>query len=168
MESFIHAHFWEMILRTTLSFFALLILARILGKKQLGPIGMISSFIGIAIIAFTTQYWIIIIAVLFIGFGSAIFHPEGSRVSFMAAGSKRGLAQSIYQVGGNSGQALAPLISAYIFDILGQRGAAIILVIATFGIILLSKIATWYKKQLEQERTTKKKRVLVSTLHQMP
>ena len=63
------------------------------------PIGMISSFIGIAIIAFTTQYWIIIIAVLFIGFGSAIFHPEGSRVSFMAAGSKRGLAQSIYQVG---------------------------------------------------------------------
>ncbi|MBL3731871.1 MFS transporter [Lysinibacillus sp. HST-98] len=128
------------------------------------PIGMISSFIGIAIIAFTTQYWIIIIAVLFIGFGSAIFHPEGSRVSFMAAGSKRGLAQSIYQVGGNSGQALAPLISAYIFDILGQRGAAIILVIATCGIILLSKIATWYKKQLEQERTTKKKRVLVSTL----
>ena len=55
------------------------------------PIGMISSFIGIAIIAFTTQYWIIIIAVLFIGFGSAIFHPEGSRVSFMAAGSKEDL-----------------------------------------------------------------------------
>lgn len=70
------------------------------------PIGMISSFIGIAIIAFTTQYWIIIIAVLFIGFGSAIFHPEGSRVSFMAAGSKRGLAQSIYQVGEIQGKHL--------------------------------------------------------------
>lgn len=128
------------------------------------PIGMISSFIAIAIIAFTTQYWIILIAVLFLGFGSAIFHPEGSRVSFMAAGSKRGLAQSIYQVGGNSGQALAPLISAYIFDIFGQRGAAIVLVAATFGIILLSKIAGWYKKQLEQEREAKKKRVLVSSL----
>ncbi|UZM99666.1 MFS transporter [Lysinibacillus sp. MHQ-1] len=93
----------------------------------------------------------------FLGFGSAIFHPEGSRVSFMAAGSKRGLAQSIYQVGGNSGQALAPLISAYIFDIFGQRGAAIVLVAATFGIILLTKIARWYKKQLEQERAAKKK-----------
>ncbi|WP_036130982.1 MFS transporter [Lysinibacillus sphaericus] len=128
------------------------------------PIGMISSFIGIAILAVTTQYWVIIIAVLFLGFGSAIFHPEGSRVSFMAAGSKRGLAQSIYQVGGNSGQALAPLISAYILDIFGQRGAAFVLVLTTFGIILLSKIAKWYKKQLEQEQTSKNKRILVSSL----
>jgi len=128
------------------------------------PIGMISSFIGIAILAFTTQYWVIIIAVLFLGFGSAIFHPEGSRVSFMAAGSKRGLAQSIYQVGGNSGQALAPLISAYILDIFGQRGAAFVLIATTFGILILSKIAGWYKKQLEQERLAKNKRTLVSSL----
>ena len=56
-----------------------------------------------------------------------MFHPEGSRVSFMAAGTKRGLAQSIYQVGGNSGQALAPLISAFILEIYGQRGAALVL-----------------------------------------
>ncbi|MGE7843712.1 MFS transporter [Lysinibacillus sp. NPDC093712] len=128
------------------------------------PIGMISSFIGIAILAFTTQYWVIIIAVLFLGLGSAIFHPEGSRVSFMAAGSKRGLSQSIYQVGGNSGQALAPLISAYILDIFGQRGAAFVLIATTIGIILLSKIAGWYKKQLELERLSKKKRTLVSSL----
>lgn len=128
------------------------------------PIGMISSFIGIAILAFTTQYGVILIAVLFLGFGSAIFHPEGSRVSFMAAGSKRGLAQSIYQVGGNSGQALAPLISAYILDIFGQRGAAFVLIATTFGILILSKIAGWYKKQLEQERLAKKKRTLVSSL----
>jgi FSR family fosmidomycin resistance protein-like MFS transporter len=128
------------------------------------PIGMISSFIGIAILALTTQYWVIIIAVLFLGLGSAIFHPEGSRVSFMAAGSKRGLSQSIYQVGGNSGQALAPLISAYILDIFGQRGAAFVLIATTIGIILLSKIAGWYKKQLELERLSKKKRTLVSSL----
>ncbi|MFJ5792592.1 MFS transporter [Lysinibacillus sp. NPDC093197] len=128
------------------------------------PIGMISSFIGISILAFTTQYWVIIIAVLFLGLGSAIFHPEGSRVSFMAAGSKRGLSQSIYQVGGNSGQALAPLISAYILDIFGQRGAAFVLIATTIGIILLSKIAKWYKKQLELERLSKKKRTLVSSL----
>ena len=128
------------------------------------PIGMISSFIGIAILAFSTQYWVIIVAVLFLGFGSAVFHPEGSRVSFMAAGSKRGLAQSIYQVGGNTGQALAPLISAFILDVYGQRGAAIVLLATTVGIVLLGKISKWYKQQLEQERASKKKRVLVSSL----
>ena len=128
------------------------------------PIGMMSSFIGIAIIAFSTQYVAIIVAVVFLGFGSAVFHPEGSRVSFMAAGSKRGLAQSIYQVGGNSGQALAPLISAFIFDIYGQRGAALVLLATSAGIILLAEISKWYKKQLEQERASKKKRILVSTL----
>src|SRR5690606_34105754 len=74
------------------------------------PIGMISAFIGLLMLVFVKQYWVIIIAVIFLGFGSAIFHPEGSKVSFMAAGNKRGLSQSIYQVGGNSGQALAPLI----------------------------------------------------------
>lgn len=128
------------------------------------PIGMISSFIGIAILAYTTDYWVILLAVLFLGFGSAIFHPEGSRVSFMAAGTKRGLAQAIYQVGGNSGQALAPLISAFILDSYGQRGAALVLLATSAGIILLAKISKWYKKQLEQERVSKKKRILVSSL----
>lgn len=128
------------------------------------PIGMISSFIGIAILAYTTDYFIILLAVLFLGFGSAIFHPEGSRVSFMAAGNKRGLAQAIYQVGGNSGQALAPLISAFILDSYGQRGAALVLLATSAGIMLLAKISKWYKKQLEQERTSKKKRTLVSSL----
>lgn len=128
------------------------------------PIGMISSFIGIAILAYTTDYFIILLAVLFLGFGSAIFHPEGSRVSFMAAGNKRGLAQAIYQVGGNSGQALAPLISAFILDSYGQRGAALVLLATSAGIMLLAKISKWYKKQLEQERISKKKRTLVSSL----
>ena len=77
------------------------------------PIGMIFSLVGIAGLAFAPEYWMILVFVIFLGFGSAVFHPEGSRVSFMAAGSKRGLSQSIYQVGGNSGQALAPLISAF-------------------------------------------------------
>ena len=128
------------------------------------PAGMISSFIGIAVLAYTTNYWIILLAVLFLGFGSAVFHPEGSRVSFMAAGNKRGLAQAIYQVGGNSGQALAPLISAFILDIYGQRGAALVLLATTAGIVLLVNISKWYKKQLEQERVSKKKRTLVSSL----
>lgn len=129
------------------------------------PIGMICSFIGLTLLVFAQAYWFILIAVLFLGFGSAVFHPEGSRVSFMSSGNKRGLAQSIYQVGGNSGQALAPLISAFLLDAYGQHGAAVVLLLTTIGILILFKISSWYKRQLEAERQNKKKkRVLVSSL----
>lgn len=128
------------------------------------PLGMMSSFVGMAGLAFAPQYWMILVSVIFLGLGSAVFHPEGSRVSFMAAGSKRGLSQSIYQVGGNSGQALAPLISAFILVPLGQKGAALFLVVAAVGIFLLSKISAWYKKQLELEKLSKRKRTLLSSL----
>lgn len=131
------------------------------------PIGMASSFAGIAGIAFGTEYWMILVSVVFLGFGSAVFHPEGSRVSYMAAGPKRGLAQSIYQVGGNSGQALAPLISAFILVPLGQTGAALFLFVAALGIFILSKISRWYKEQLELEKLQKVKRILLSSLPEM-
>ncbi|WP_084243294.1 MFS transporter [Planomicrobium okeanokoites] len=131
------------------------------------PLGMTSSFLGIAGLAFAPQYWMILVSVMFLGFGSAVFHPEGSRVSYMAAGSKRGLSQSIYQVGGNSGQALAPLISAFILVPLGQTGAALFLFVAALGIFILSKISRWYKEQLEQEKLQKVKKVLLSSLPEM-
>jgi len=128
------------------------------------PLGMVSSFVGMAGLALAPQYWMILVSVIFLGLGSAVFHPEGSRVSFMAAGSKRGLSQSIYQVGGNSGQALAPLISAFILVPLGQKGAALFLVVAAVGIFLLSKISAWYKKQLDAEKLANRKRTLLSSL----
>lgn len=128
------------------------------------PIGMMSSFIGMLGLAFAPEYWVILVSVIFLGLGSAVFHPEGSRVSYMAAGSKRGLSQSIYQVGGNSGQALAPLISAFILVPFGQRGAALFLVVAAVGIFILSKISAWYKKQLEEEKLSKTKKVLLSSM----
>ena len=90
------------------------------------PTGMLFSLIGMGGIAFAPNYWTLLAAVILLGFGSAVFHPEGSRVSFMAAGSKRGLSQSIYQVGGNSGQALAPLIGAFVLVPFGQKSAAIL------------------------------------------
>jgi FSR family fosmidomycin resistance protein-like MFS transporter len=129
------------------------------------PLGMISVFIGLSMVSFTGTYSIILIAAIFLGFGSAIFHPEGSRVSFLSAGNKRGLSQSIYQVGGNSGQAIAPLISAFILDALGQRGAAIILLLTAIGIILLFNISRWYARQLKAEKLSKKaKKILISSL----
>src|SRR5690625_8012842 len=76
------------------------------------PLGLISSMIGVFILAVAPNFWTILLSVFFIGIGSAVFHPEGSRVAYLAAGPRRGLAQSIYQVGGNGGQALAPIITA--------------------------------------------------------
>ncbi|MDN7246852.1 MFS transporter [Planococcus shenhongbingii] len=131
------------------------------------PLGMASSFVGIAGLAFAPEYWMILVSVMFLGLGSAIFHPEGSRVSYMAAGTRRGLSQSIYQVGGNSGQALAPLISAFILVPLGQHGAALFLFVAAIGIFILSKISAWYKSQLAKEKLQKGKRAILSSLPEL-
>ena len=128
------------------------------------PTGMLFSLIGMGGIAFAPNYWTLLAAVILLGFGSAVFHPEGSRVSFMAAGSKRGLSQSIYQVGGNSGQALAPLIGAFVLVPFGQKSAAFFMIVAALGIFLLMKISKWYKGQLEQEKMTNRKKVLLSSI----
>ncbi|WP_174733719.1 MFS transporter [Mesobacillus harenae] len=116
------------------------------------PIGLTFTLFGVLGLAFAPSFSLIIISVLLIGLGSAVFHPEGSRVAYMAAGPRRGLAQSIYQVGGNSGQALAPLITAAILVPLGQRGAALFTIVAAAAVGLLTYIAKWYASQLQIER----------------
>lgn len=121
------------------------------------PIGMTSTLIGVLGLAFAPNYSFVLISVLFIGLGSAIFHPEGSRVAYMAAGSRRGLAQSIYQVGGNSGQALAPLITALILVPLGQIGAAWFTIVAAVAVGLLFYIAIWYSSRLKEIQVQERK-----------
>ncbi|WP_043933520.1 MFS transporter [Bacillus sp. EB01] len=113
------------------------------------PIGLASSMAGVLGLAFAPNFILIILSVIFIGLGSAVFHPEGSRVAYMAAGPKRGLAQSIYQVGGNSGQALAPLITALVLVPFGQKGAAWFAIVAAIAVTLLVYIARWYSGRLE-------------------
>ncbi|MBS4189009.1 MFS transporter [Bacillus sp. FJAT-49705] len=117
------------------------------------PIGLTSSMIGVLGLALAPSFEYIVISVVFIGLGSAVFHPEGSRVAYMAAGSKRGLAQSIYQVGGNSGQAMAPLITALILVPLGQIGAAWFTGVAAIAVVLLTYIAIWYARNLRIEQS---------------
>jgi MFS transporter, FSR family, fosmidomycin resistance protein len=112
------------------------------------PIGLTSSMLGILGLAFAPSFLTILLSVVFIGLGSAIFHPEGSRVAYMAAGKRRGLAQSIYQVGGNSGQALAPLITALILVPLGQFGAIWFTIVAAIAVAFLTYIAIWYSNRL--------------------
>ncbi len=129
------------------------------------PLGLASSMVGIFGLAFAPNFWTILVSVLFIGLGSAIFHPEGSRVAYLAAGPRRGTAQSIYQVGGNSGQALAPVITALVLVPLGQFGVIWFTAVAGLAVIFLIYIARWYaamtptvvkKKQPEQKEKVDK------------
>jgi MFS transporter, FSR family, fosmidomycin resistance protein len=121
------------------------------------PIGLTSSMLGVLGLAFAPSFLTILLSVVFIGLGSAIFHPEGSRVAYMAAGGRRGLAQSIYQVGGNSGQALAPLITALILVPLGQFGAVWFTIVAALAVVFLIYIANWYSRRLTIKPTSKPK-----------
>lgn len=121
------------------------------------PLGLTSSMLGMLGLAFAPDFWTIIFSVIFIGLGSAVFHPEGSRVAHLAAGPRRGLAQSIYQVGGNTGQALAPLITALVLVPLGQFGAIWFTLIAGLAVVFLMYIAKWYKKQIKLLATMRAK-----------
>jgi MFS transporter, FSR family, fosmidomycin resistance protein len=120
------------------------------------PLGLTATMFGVLGLAFAPSFEFVILSVLFIGLGSAVFHPEGSRVAYMAAGPRRGLAQSIYQVGGNSGQALAPLITALILVPLGQFGAVWFTLVAAVAVGLLLYIAAWYSRKLDYEKLAAK------------
>ncbi|WP_044875772.1 MFS transporter [Paenibacillus sp. IHBB 10380] len=120
------------------------------------PIGMGFTFTGMLLLAYAANYSSVLIAVIFVGLGSAAFHPEGSRVSHMAAGSRRGLAQSIFQVGGNAGQSLAPMLTMWIFIPLGQFGAIWFTGVAAAGIAVQMVIARWYGRTLTNGHHQKK------------
>ena len=112
------------------------------------PAGMGLSLIGMAGISIAPSFLLVILAVVFVGLGSAIFHPEGSRVVYFAAGGRRGLAQSIYKVGGNLGSSFAPLMTIFIFLPLGQSGAIWGTLLAAAAILILLRVVPWYKEQL--------------------
>ncbi|MCZ8519190.1 MULTISPECIES: MFS transporter [Paenibacillus] len=108
------------------------------------PVGMGLTFLGVLGLALAPSYPLVLLSVLFIGLGSAVFHPEGSRVAYMAGGSRRGLAQSIFQVGGNTGQSLASIMTALVFVPLGQFGAIWFTAVAGIAIVVQLYISRWY------------------------
>lgn len=130
-------------------------------QPYLLPVGMLLAMIGVIGFGLAPSFYLLLLAVLFIGLGSAVFHPEGSRVAFMAAGNKRGLAQSIYQMGGNGGQALAPVFTALIFVPLGQKGALLFALITAAGALVLTRVSHWYKSQLAMHARGKEKKTSV-------
>ena len=120
------------------------------------PVGMASTMAGMIGLAFAPKLMWIIVSLMFVGVGSAIFHPESSRVVNRAAGERRGLSQSIFQVGGNAGQALAPVLTVLIFVPFGQFGAIAFSAVAVIAIIGLVRVARWYKKARFERKSTQK------------
>ncbi|MEB3100444.1 MFS transporter [Ferviditalea candida] len=121
------------------------------------PIGMSSTFLGMLGLAFAPSFYFVLMSVIMVGIGSAVFHPEASRVAHMAAGARKGLAQSIFQVGGNSGQSLAPIMTALIFVRLGQFGAIWFTIAAFTAILIQLYIAEWYRQILHHTHSLRAK-----------
>lgn len=108
------------------------------------PVGMGSTLIGLIFLAFAGQYAFLLVGAALVGLGSAVFHPESSRVARLASGGRYGLAQSLFQVGGNFGQAMGPLLAAFIVVPRGQSSVAWFSLAALVGMIVLWKVGTWY------------------------
>lgn len=107
-------------------------------------LGMCCTFTGMLLLAFAPSFPFVLLAVGCVGLGSAVFHPESSRVARMASGGRHGFAQSFFQVGGNAGSALGPLLAAFVVLPLGQRSIAFLAVPAAVAILLLSRVGGWY------------------------
>ena len=108
-------------------------------------IGMSFTLAGLIFLSFSNSFGTILLSVGLIGVGSSIFHPEASKVAYMASGGKRGLAQSIFQVGGNAGSALGPLLAAIIVVPYGRSHILYFGVLALIAIFVLITIGNWYK-----------------------
>ncbi len=115
------------------------------------PVAMLSTCSGLILLANARDFWVLLIAASLIGIGSAIFHPESSRIARLASGGRHGLAQSLFQVGGNAGSAMGPLLAAFIVIPFGQGSLSWFSIVAIIGFFVLSWVSTWH---VRHRRTT--------------
>ena len=116
-------------------------------------LGMGFTLVGLLLLSVASHYGIVLFAAALVGTGSSIFHPESSRVARMASGGRHGLAQSIFQVGGNAGSAMGPLLAAWIIIPHGQTSIAWFSVAALLAIVILWQIGNWYKRRRSEMST---------------
>ncbi|HEY2627887.1 MAG TPA: MFS transporter, partial [Usitatibacter sp.] len=108
------------------------------------PFGMTSTLCGLVLLAFAPTYAVLLVAAAFVGMGSAVFHPEASRIARLASGGQHGLAQSVFQVGGNTGSAIGPLLAAAVIVPFGQKSVAWFALAPLMAIGLLYYVSRWY------------------------
>lgn len=113
-------------------------------------VGMGCTLAGLLMLSMAVSFSAVLLAAALVGTGSSIFHPESARVARMASGGRHGLAQSIFQVGGNAGSATGPLLAAWIVLPYGQRSIAVFSLIALLAMIVLIGIGRWYRQHLRQ------------------
>lgn len=111
-------------------------------------IGMCFTLTGLLMLAFADNYLLILLAVSIVGFGSSVFHPTASRVAQLASGGRKSLAQAIFQVGGNGGSALGPLLAALIILPFGQHAILWFAIAALLAAIIMVRLGAWYKERL--------------------
>lgn len=109
------------------------------------PVGMGCTLAGLLLLSVASSYPAILAAAALVGIGSAVFHPEASRVARMASGGRYGFAQSLFQVGGSSGSAMGPLLAAFVVVPLGQGSIAWFALAALLAIVLLANVSIWYR-----------------------
>jgi FSR family fosmidomycin resistance protein-like MFS transporter len=118
-------------------------------------IGMSFTLVGLLFLSVTHSYPGLLVAAALVGLGSAVFHPESSRVARMASGGRHGFAQSLFQVGGNTGSSVGPLVAAFVVLPRGQRSVAWFSVAALIAIMVLWRVGRWYERHRARITTTR-------------
>jgi MFS transporter, FSR family, fosmidomycin resistance protein len=119
------------------------------------PFGMGASLLGLVLLAFARSYPMLLAGAALLGTGSSVFHPESSRLARLASGGAHGLAQSLFQVGGNVGSALGPLLAAFFVLPRGQSSLAWFALLALAGIAILTQLSRWYQSH-QKQRTARR------------
>ncbi len=129
------------------------------------PIGMTFTLTGVLIISIASSYGVLVLGAMLLGTGSSVFHPESSRLARLASGGRFGLAQSIFQVGGNAGSSAGPLLAAAFIIPYGQRTFSWFAVFPLAAILVLLPVSRWAKQKMRQARavSARSKKILVST-----
>lgn len=118
-------------------------------------LAMCFTLTGLVLLSFASNLALVLIAVALVGVGSSVFHPEASRIAHIASGGRLGFAQSLFQVGGNTGSALGPLLAAVIVVARGQSAVLWFSLLALLGIVVVTGIGRWYRANLAVSRKTK-------------
>jgi len=117
-------------------------------------LGMGGTLVGLLALSLASSFAMVLLAAALIGTGSAVFHPESARVARLASGGRHGLAQSIFQVGGNAGSATGPLLAAWIVLPHGQRSIAFFSLLALIAMVVLTRVGVWYRQHQRQTKKT--------------
>jgi FSR family fosmidomycin resistance protein-like MFS transporter len=123
-------------------------------RPYLLPFCMVCTGLGLCAIAYAPNYDLLLAGASLMGLGSAIFHPESSRVSRLGSGGRHGLAQSLFQVGGNAGSALGPLMAAFVVAAYGRHSLSWLAVMAALGFTILWQVGTWHARHGAERRAT--------------